>query len=51
MQREKYKGKTCRKVFTALNKTSRKYSKKFKHVNNKMLGDFFKKAEKKYLKH
>ena len=39
--------KNCRKVFTNLKKASRK----FKHINNKMLGDFFKKAEKKYLKH
>ena len=44
-----YKGKTCKKGFTALNKTAKAYSKKPKKVNQKMLTDFYAKAEKKYL--
>jgi len=46
---KKYKGKTCKKVFTALNKTAKTYSKNPKKVNKKMLADFYAKAEKKYL--
>ena len=47
------KVKICYKVFRVFNKTarnySRNYSRNYKHINNNMLGDRLKKAEKNIL--